>query len=36
MQALGAIFGALAGFVVMGVLSGLVLMVLGWARAFRR
>lgn len=36
MQALGAIFGALAGFAAMGVLSGLVLMVLGWVRAFRR
>lgn len=36
MQTQGAIFGALAGFVVMGVLSGLVLMVLGWVRAFRK
>ena len=36
MQGLGAIFGALAGFVVMGVLSGFVLMVLGWVRAMKK
>lgn len=36
MHGLGAIFGALAGFVVMGVLSGLVLMVLGWVRALKK
>ena len=36
MQGLGAIMGGLAGFVVMGILSGLVLMVLGWVRALRK
>lgn len=36
MQGLGAIFGALVGFIVMGVLSGLVLMVLGWVRALKK
>lgn len=36
MQGLGAIMGALGGFVVMGILSGLVLMVLGWVRALKK
>lgn len=36
MQGLGAIMGGLAGFVAMGILSGLVLMVLGWVRALKK
>jgi hypothetical protein len=35
-QGLGAIMGGLAGFIVMGILSGLVLMVLGWVRAMKK
>jgi len=34
--ALGAAAGALGGFIVMGILSGPVLMVLGWVRAMKR
>jgi hypothetical protein len=33
---LGAAFGGVGGFVVMGILSGLVLMVLGWVRAMKK
>ena len=35
-QGLGAAAGALGGFIVMGILSGLVLMVLRWARALKK
>ncbi len=31
-----AILGGLAGFIAMGILSGLVLMVMGWVRALRK
>lgn len=34
--AVAAILGGIGGFVVMGILSGLVLMVLGWVRALKK
>lgn len=33
---LAAIFGGVGGFIVMGILSGLVLMVMGWVRAMKK
>lgn len=33
---LAAIFGGVGGFIVMGILSGMVLMVLGWVRAMKK
>jgi len=36
MDWLGALFGAVAGFAALGILSGLVLMVLGWVRALKK
>jgi len=36
MEWLGALFGAVAGFAVLGILSGMVLMVLGWVRVLKK
>ncbi len=36
MDWLGALFGAVAGFAVLGILSGMVLMVLGCVRALKK